>query len=264
MGHVLKSESSETPTPTELQQVQRSYDIMSCVLLPSQIQEHHVVPSILSKSSAKALFGACKDEPSALAESSSSVPRVLQMYKGDRTSLKFRVESSGDIRKAGSKRLRSCNTIASFFQIVCHKCDITEASISTISVKFPWFPQDHPRQEIRNDRDIECIKTLIHEVDNAPCWEDETDYCKLPVRVVKKPGWDEGHNQAACRCIPAQKSRWSSRGLKGKSARESPKSEDWWQMPGCPSGSGRTCLAVMAGLEGLCLAFIARILRGGG
>ena len=160
--------------------------------------------------------------------------------------------------------MRSCNTIVSFFQIVCYKRDITETSISTISVKFPWFPQDHPRQEIRIDRDIECIKMLIHEVDSTPCWE-ETDYCKPPVRVVKEPEWDEGHNQAACRCVPAQKSRWSSRCLKSKSARESPRSEaDWWQMPGCPSGSGRTCLAVIAGLKGLCLVSIARILSGGG
>ena len=165
------------------------------------------MPSIFSKSSAKALVGACKDKPSVLAESSSSVPRVFQKYKATRTSLKFRVESSGDIRKAGSKGLRSCNTLASFFQISCHKCHISEASISTASVKFPWFPQNHPRQEIRIDRDIECIKTLIHEVENSPRWEDETDYYKLPFRVVKKPGWDERHNQAACPQCPAQKSR---------------------------------------------------------
>lgn len=175
--------------------------VTTCILVPSQVQETLTAPRTLTSSGAAASLPAGADSHPTPMKCDPSAPLVLTEYKGNRTSWKLRVEKPrirghSEIQRAGSKRLSSCNTIESFLEMICRKCNITEASIANVAITFPWLSQGHQHREIRLDYHVECMKTLIREVDAAPCWEDYTNHCILPVLVVQKRDWDEHLHQA--------------------------------------------------------------------
>ena len=84
------------------------------------------------------------------------------------------VEASGQLWKAGKKRLRGCNTVDGFLRDVCKRCDIIEASVANITVTFPWLPDVHENCSIQLEQHNDFMTRLIQEVDNAPCWIDRT------------------------------------------------------------------------------------------
>ena len=134
--------------------------------------------------------------PLAASDSSDSTQFLLSEHKRCKTKIAIHLDIAGQIHDRGSKGLRSCCNIEAFLDLVCKKCNITEASIKTVTVKFPWLEGKPHRQVIRLDQDVGLIKELFDEVDNAPCWQEgPTACCEIMVTVVQKPGWDEDHHQ---------------------------------------------------------------------
>lgn len=64
-------------------------------------------------------------------------PRVLSSRKKRNTRMAIYVDISGQIHARGSRSLRSCENIESFLEILCTKCEISEASIASVTVRFP-------------------------------------------------------------------------------------------------------------------------------
>ena len=128
---------------------------------------------------------------------------VLSNHKRRNTRMAISIEISGQIHPKGSKSLRSCSNIEAFLEVLCNKCHITEASIATVTVRFPWLADRPPRQVIRLDQNVGFVGSLFDEVDNAPCWQEGgTPCCDIHVTVSQKPGWDEDHHQTMLSIFP--------------------------------------------------------------
>lgn len=135
-------------------------EIMTCVLVSSQLPETESAPRATMSPVVVASRAASVDIDDYSTKSISSAPPVLPEYKGIRTSLRLRVEKPhigrpNEVQQVGGKKLGSCNTIESFLDIVCKKCNISEASIANIAVTFPWLPEGHPHKQLRLDHHVE-------------------------------------------------------------------------------------------------------------
>lgn len=128
--------------------------------------------------------------------SSCATTHLHSTYKRRNTRMVIDVDISGKVHNKGSIRLHSCTNIETFLKAVCQRSNVAEASIATLTVRFPWLEGIPQRQEIRLDRNVGLMQTLFDEVENAPCWQEAGDpCCNLMATVLQKPGWDEDHHQ---------------------------------------------------------------------
>lgn len=201
---VLKKEKVSTPSmlPSLLgpNTFPLGAPISSKTTTSERSQELTMMPQIASNPALAGLVSAQVDPsppaPSARPQSSSGAVPGLSDYKRRHSKMAIHIEISGKPHERGCKSLRSCSSIETFLEVVCRKCNITDASVDTIMIRFPWLGNSRERQIIRLDRNVGFMGTLVDEVDNAPCWQEEGNpCCILMVKVLQKPGWDEDYHQ---------------------------------------------------------------------